>query len=160
MAGGYTMKLPLEERHLRTQEQFLADIAVAMGGFASEKLTFGDVSTGPSSDLETASAMARKIVTRYGMSELGPMTFGKADGAVFLGRDLGSERDYSEDTARKIDAQVHRFIDQAYQAAVKVLTANKKALDAIAKTLMEKETLEQEEFNAILAPFEIKPVTV
>jgi cell division protease FtsH len=161
MAGGYTMKLPLEERHLRTRQQFLTDIAVALGGFVSEKLTFKDVSTGASSDLKEASALARKLVTRYGMSDaMGPMTFGKTDEAVFLGRDLGTEKDYSEDTARRIDAEVRNFIDRAYEAAVKTLTKNKAALVAIATALMEKETLEQEEFNAVLAPFKIEPIAI
>jgi cell division protease FtsH len=161
MAGGYTMKLPLEERHLRTKQQFLSDIAVALGGFVSEKLTFDDVSTGASSDLKEASAMARKLVTRYGMSEeMGPMTFGKTDEAVFLGRELGTEKDYSEDTARRIDAEVRGFIDQAHKAAIKTLTKNKDALAAIANALMEKETLEQDEFNAVIAPFKIEPITV
>ncbi len=160
MAGGYTMKLPLEEKHLPTKSELLADIAVAMGGFASENMMYGEVSTGPSDDLQKASEMARKIVTRYGMSDLGPMTFGNPNQAVFLGREMGAEKDYSEDTAKKIDTQVRELIDSAYKAALKVLTTNKKALQAIAKTLMEKETLEQEEFDALLAPFKIKPIAI
>ncbi len=159
-AGGYTMKLPLEERHLRTKSQFMADIAVALGGFISEKLTFEDVSTGASNDLKEASGLARKLVTKYGMSELGPITFGKADEAVFLGREITVEKDYSEDTARRIDEQVKTFIDRAYAAAEKILTTNKKALKAIAAALIEKETLEQEDFDALLKPFKIKSIPV
>lgn len=160
MAGGYTMKLPLEERHLRTKTQFLADIAVSMGGFVSEKLTFDDVSTGASNDLKEASNMARKMVTRYGMSELGPITFGKDEMHPFLGREIAGEKDYSEDTARRIDGEVSTFMERARSAAEKVLLSNKKALQAIATALMEKETLEQEEFEELLRPFKIKPIAV
>jgi cell division protease FtsH len=160
MALGYTMKLPLEDRHLRTKAQFLADIAMAMGGFVSEKLTFGDITTGASNDLKEATAIAHRMVTRYGMSELGPLTFGKDETHPFLGREVMGEKDYSDDTAKKIDAEVRALIDAAYKAAIKVLTTNKKALQAIAKTLMEKETLEQEDFDALLKPFKIKQIAV
>ncbi len=160
-AGGYTLKLPNEEERLRTRTQFLNDLAVMMGGFVSEKLTFGDVSTGASNDLKQASELARKLVTKYGMSEtLGPMTFGKTEELIFLGREIATEKDYSEETARKIDAEVHGFIARAREVAQKILAANKKALQKIADTLKEKETLEQEEFYAILKPFKIKPVAV
>ncbi len=160
MAGGYTMKLPLEDRHLRTKTQFLADIAMALGGFVSEELTFGDVSTGASNDLKEATALARKLVTRYGMSALGPLTFGKDEMHPFLGREISGDKDYSEDTARRIDQEVRAFIDRANVVAHKVLTSNKKALKVLAAALMEKETLEQEEFNEILKPFKIKPVAI
>ncbi|MEK7608151.1 MAG: ATP-dependent zinc metalloprotease FtsH [Patescibacteria group bacterium] len=161
MAGGYTMKLPLEERRLKTKTQFFADLAVALGGFAAEKLIFGDVSTGASSDLKEASAIARKLVTRYGMSdELGPITFGKTEELMFLGKELGTERNYSESTAQKIDTEVHAFIERAHKAAQKILSTNKKALAAIAEELMKKETLEQEEYNALLRGFKLKQVVV
>jgi cell division protease FtsH len=161
MAGGYTLKLPLEERHLRTKKQFLTDLAVMLGGFISEKLTFGDVSTGASNDLKEASALARKLVTKYGMSEkLGPITFGSTEEMVFLGREITTEKNYSEDMAKKIDDEVSAFIARAYAAANKVLTGKKKILRVIAKKLIEKETLEQEEFAALLKPFKIKPVEV
>ena len=154
------MKLPLEERHLRTKNQFLADIAVALGGFISEKLIFQDVSTGASSDIKEASNIARKLVTRYGMSALGPMTFGTGEEHAYLGREMRGERDYSEETAQRIDAEMREFIDHAYKAAEKVLTVNKDALKKIAETLMEKETLEQDDFDALLVPFKIKQVAV
>ena len=88
-AGGYTMKLPTEDRHLKTRAQFLADLAMMMGGYASEKLTFGDISTGASNDLKQASELARQLVMKYGMSDLGPITFGKNEELLFLGRDIG-----------------------------------------------------------------------
>ncbi len=160
LAGGYTMKLPTEERRLRTRDQFLTDLAVALGGFVSEKLTFGDISTGASNDLKTASFIARQLVTKYGMSGLGPIAFGKSEELLFLGREISTEKNYSEDTAMKIDAEIHGFIDRAHDLAKKILVSNTKALKAIADKLMEKETLEQEDFNEILKPFKIKPLGV
>jgi cell division protease FtsH len=157
-AGGYTMKLPLEEQHLKTRTQFLADLAMMMGGFASEQLTFGDVSTGASNDLKEASDLARRLVTKYGMSDLGPMTFGKSEDAMFLGREIGGDRNYSEKVASEIDEQVHAFLMHAYETAQRVLKANKAALKKLADTLMEKETLEQDEFYAVLKPFKIRPI--
>ncbi len=158
-AGGYTMKLPTEDQHLRTKAQFLTDLAMMMGGYASEKLTFGDISTGASNDLREASELARKLVTKYGMSEsLGPQTFGKTEELIFLGREITAEKNYSEKVAGKIDEEVHNFLSRAYDVAEKILKAHKKALRKIAETLKEKETLEQEEFYALLKPFKIKPV--
>ena len=120
-AGGYTMKLPAEDRHLKTRTQFLADLAMMMGGFASEKLTFGDVSTGASSDLKQASELARQLVMKYGMSDLGPITFGKNEELLFLGRDIGEGRDYSEKVAAEIDVQVRNFLTHAHETAQKIL---------------------------------------
>jgi cell division protease FtsH len=157
-AGGYTLKLPSEDRHLRTKSQFLADLAVMMGGYVSEQLTFSDVSTGASNDLKEASHLARKLVTKYGMSELGPMTFGKTEEMIFLGREITTERDYSEKVAAKIDEETRSFIERAHKVAQDILTKNSRALDAIAAALKEKEVLEQDEFNAILKPFKLKLV--
>jgi len=157
-AGGYTLKLPNEDQHLKTKKQFLAELAVMLGGYVAEALTFGDVSTGASNDLKQASELARKLVTKYGMSELGPMTFGKAEEMIFLGREIAMEKDYSEKTATEIDAQVRTFIARARDVAEKILGTHKKALAKIAETLKEKETLEQEEFNALLKPFKIRPI--
>ncbi len=161
MAGGYTMKLPIEEQRLKTKKQFLADLAMMLGGFVAEKLTFKDVSTGASNDLKEATSLAHDMVTKYGMSEeLGPMTFGNTNEMIFLGREMTTEKNYSEDVAKQIDKEVSSFIGQAHKAATEILTSKKKVLDAIAKKLIEKETLEQEEFAALLAPFKIKPVEV
>ncbi len=157
-AGGYTMKLPNEERRLRTKTQFINEIAMSLGGFIAEKLTFGDVTTGASSDLKQASEIARKLVTKYGMSDLGPTTFGSNEEMVFLGRELGHERNYSEKIAAQIDDEVAKIVERAYNVADKILKQNKKALKKIADVLIEKEVLEQEEFYALLKPFEIKPL--
>jgi cell division protease FtsH len=157
-AGGYTMKLPSEDQHLKTRNQFLADLAMMLGGYASEKLTFGDVSTGASNDLKEASSLARRLVTKYGMSDLGPMTFGKTEEMVFLGREISTEKNYSEKVAAEIDEQVHDFITNAYDTAEKILKSHKAALKKIAQTLIEKETLEQDEFYSLLKPFKIAPI--
>ena len=153
------MKLPNEDVHLKTRAQFLADLAMMMGGYASEKLTFGDISTGASNDLKEASDLARKLVTKYGMSELGPMTFGKTEEMMFLGREISSEKNYSEKVASEIDEEVKKFLMHAYDVAEKVLKSHKAALKKVADTLMEKEVLEQDDFNAVLRPFKIKPIT-
>lgn len=161
MAGGYTMKLPAEEQRLRTRKQFLADLATMLGGFAAEKLIFKDVSTGASNDLKEATSLARKLVTKYGMSErLGPITFGNTDEMVFLGKEMTTEKNYSEEVAKKIDEEVAAFIGKAFSAAEKILASKRKVLETIAKKLMEKETLEQDEFAALLAPFKIKRIEV
>ena len=158
-AGGYTMKSPAEDQHLKTRNQFLADMAMMLGGYVSERLTFGDVSTGASSDLKEASELARRLVTKYGMSELGPVTFGNDEEMMFLGGSISSDRNYSERVASDIDDQVQKFVMHAYETAEKVLKTQKAALKKIADTLMERETLEQDDFYALLKPFKIKPIT-
>ncbi len=160
-AGGYTLKLPEEESHLRTKRQFLADLAVMLGGYISEQSTFGDVSTGASNDLQNASELARRLVTRFGMSEkLGPITYGKTEELVFLGREIATEKNYSEKIAATIDDEVRSFIDYAILLARKIITTRKSTLKAIAQKLIEKETLEREEFDALIKGFKLKPVSV
>ena len=160
-AGGYTLKLPTEELHLRSRTQFLTDIAVALGGYVAEKMIFGDMSTGASSDLKEASRVARALVTQFGMSEkLGPQTFGETQELVFLGKEISHERNYSESMAAKIDEEVKVFIDHAYDLTKKIIGSRKRVLDAIAKALIEKETLEQEEFNKIVGGFKLKPLGI
>ena len=157
-AGGYTLNLPMEDRSLKTKSQFLADLAMMMGGYVSEKIVFKDVTTGASNDLEKASELARNLVTKYGMSEkLGPMAFGKSGGHVFLGRDMMAEKEYSEEVAAKIDTEVEGFINNAYKTAHKVISSNRKALSAVADALIKKEVLEHEEFYKIVKPFKLKP---
>lgn len=161
MAGGYTLKLPIEERRLRTKSQFLSELTVMMGGFVAEKLKFSDVTTGASNDIKEASELARRLVTKYGMSEkLGPLAFGNSEEMVFLGREIATEKNYSDKTATAIDEEISGFIKHAFELAQKIIKTQKKALDMIAKTLLEKETLEQEEFYNILKPFKIKPLSV
>jgi cell division protease FtsH len=159
-AGGYTMKLPVEERRLKTRKQFLADLAMMFGGYAAEKIMFKDISTGASSDLREATDLTKSLVTKYGMSNLGPITFGKTEELIFLGREISTEKDYSEETAKKIDEEIKKIIDWAYNTAISILQKNKKVLNKIASVLMEKETLEQEEFYEILKPFKLKPIDI
>ena len=149
-AGGYTMAVPSEDRTLHTDQYFLDELAVLLGGYASEKLIFGNLTTGPSNDLERATQMARNMVTRYGMSKLGARTFGKKDELIFLGREMHEDRNYSEETARSIDAEVSRFIDEAFNRATAVLKEKRVVLDRIANTLLEKETIEKDEFDALV----------
>ncbi len=160
LAGGYTLKLPLEERHLRTKSQFLADLAVAFGGYVAETTVFGDISTGSSSDIRSATEMAKDMVTNYGMSDLGPRTFGKTEEMVFLGREISTEKDYSEEVGNKIDEAVNGFIKKTLDAARSIVVKNRNALDKIAHVLVEKETLEKEEFYAIIESFHLKPIAI
>ena len=149
-AGGYTLSVPTEDRGLHSYKYFLDELAVFLGGYASEKLTFDDVTTGPSNDLERATQMARSIVTRYGMSTLGPRTFGKKEELVFLGREMHEERNYSEKTAQEIDQAVSKLVSEAYDRAREILTDKKETLKKIADALLEKEILEKEAFDAIV----------
>ncbi|MFA5084105.1 MAG: ATP-dependent zinc metalloprotease FtsH [Candidatus Paceibacterota bacterium] len=161
LAGGYTLKLPIEERRIKTKSQFLAELAVLFGGYISESIIYNDISTGAASDLKQATDLAKNLVTRYGMSEkLGPRTFGKTEEMIFLGREITTEKDYSEELARKIDGEVDALIERSIKAAKKILSSNKKALDAIAKTLLQKESIEFEEFNKIIRDFKIQPIKV
>ena len=155
-AGGYTLSAPEKDRRLLSRNYFLDELVVLVSGYVSEKLKFGDVTTGASNDLERATAMARNMVTRYGMSDLGPRTFGHKEELVFLGREISEERNYSEKTAEEIDKQVSQFMRIAYETAEKLLNDKKDVLEKIVAVLLEKETIEQEEFNAIVGI--VKPV--
>lgn len=148
-AGGYTLSVPTEDRNLRTRAYYVDELAVLLGGYAAEKLVFHDITTGPSNDLERATHLARGMVTRYGMSQLGPRTFGKKEELVFLGREISEERDYSNETAEKIDQEVSSLIQSAFETATKILSEKRETLNLIATTLLEKETLEKEEFDAL-----------
>jgi len=160
-AGGYTLKLPTEDVHLKTKTQFISDLAVMMGGFSAEEIMFKDVSTGASNDLQVASELARRLVTKFGMSEkLGPITFGKTQELIFLGREIATEKNYSEKTATQIDEEVKKFIERAYTAAKKIITSRKNVLEAIAKKLMTEETIEREEFDKLIKGFRLKPLTI
>ncbi len=124
--GGYTLKLPVEDSYLRTKSQFMADLAVLLGGYVSEQKTFNDVSTGASNDLQIASDLARKLVTKFGMSEkLGPVTYGKVEELIFLGREIATEKNYSEKTAGEIDGEVKIFINKALATAKKRLNTSR-----------------------------------
>ena len=147
--GGYTLAVPSEDKHLHSKSYFVDELAVLLGGYSSEKNIFGDVTTGASNDLERATQIARKLVTRYGMSNLGPRTFGKKEELIFLGREISEERDYSETTAQDIDHEVSTFIKKASETAEKIINEKKCVLDLIAKTLLEKETIEKDEFEKL-----------
>ena len=150
-AAGYTLKLPLEDRHLHSKNEFLADMAVLMGGYAAEKIVFKELTTGASDDLRKATDLARLLVTEYGMSEkFGPIAFGESDEMIFLGRDFGSEKNYSESVAQEIDKEVKNFLFTAYDTAKKIIAQRRKKLKEIAERLIEKETIERDEFNAIM----------
>ncbi|RLC35086.1 MAG: cell division protein FtsH [Candidatus Nealsonbacteria bacterium] len=149
-AAGYTLKLPTQERRLKTRSEFLSDLATLLGGYTAEKLVFGEITTGAANDLEKASALARKLVKEYGMSDkLGPVAFGEKEELVFLGKELGEQRNYSEEVAAQIDEEVSRFIKNAQATAKKILKKKRKMLDKIAETLTEKETIEREEFERL-----------
>lgn len=151
-AGGYTLKLPTEERHLYTRSHFLDDLAVSLGGYTAEKLVFDELTTGASDDLKKATTIARNLVTRFGMSEkVGPISLDDREEMVFLGREMGTERHYSEDTAKIIDAEVKRLMDAAFKTAKDILTKRRAKLDEIAEILIERETIEKEEFEALMA---------
>jgi len=160
-AGGYTMKLPLEENRLKTKKQFMAELATMMGGYVSEQIMFKDISTGASNDLKEASALSRRLVTKYGMSEvIGPVVFANGEESVFLGRELHNEHRPSEATCAKIDGEVSAFLHGAEDLAKKVIISRKKVLDAIAERLLEIETIEQDEFNSIIKKFDLKPLAI
>jgi len=150
-AGGYTLKMPLEDRRLQTRKQFLAELAILLGGYTAEKIYLGDISTGAANDLKEASELARKLVTQFGMSDkLGPITFGKTEEMIFLGREISTEKNYSEETAEKIDKEVTRLIKDAQKRAEKLLKEYKNQMDVLVKTLLEKEVLEKEEFEKLM----------
>jgi len=152
MALGYTMPIPEEDRYLRRRSKFKDELAGLLGGRAAEEIVFGDVTTGAANDLEKATKLARAMVTQYGMSEkLGPMTFGQKEELIFLGKEIAEQRDYSEEVARKIDEEVRALIEEAYRRAKEILTTYRDKLDALARRLIEVETLEGAEIEAILA---------
>lgn len=157
-AGGYTMSVPTEDKRLHSRAHFIDELAVLLGGYVSESETFGDVTTGASNDLERVTRMARDMVMRYGMSSLGPRTFGKKEELVFLGKEISEEKDYSEQTAISIDKAVSSFVNSAKEASQKIIRDKKDVLDKIAKTLLKKEIIEKEEFDEIMG-FEAEKIT-
>ncbi|MFA5993778.1 MAG: ATP-dependent zinc metalloprotease FtsH [Parcubacteria group bacterium] len=149
-AGGYTLSAPAKDKRLLSKNYFIDELSVLLGGYVSEKIRFGDVTTGASNDLERATNMARSLVTRYGMSDLGPRTFGHKQEMVFLGKEMHEEKNYSEKTAEDIDKQVSKFIADAYIVAEKIILEKKAVMEELVARLIEKETMEQEEFNTIM----------
>ena len=157
LAAGYTLKMPSEERKIRTKSEFLSEMAVFLGGYCAELVKFKEITTGASNDLEKASDMARRLVKEYGMSSLGPVSFSERDDMVFLGREISESRNYSEKVAAQIDKEVAKFIKGAQTQAMATLAKNVKLLDKVAQTLIEKETIEKEEFEQLMGQPAKKP---
>ena len=166
-AGGYTMMLPKEEHDYKTKAQLLADIRVSLGGRIAEALVLGDISTGASGDLQTVTSTARSMVMRWGMSDtLGPIVFGEQQEQVFLGKNIGHERNFSEEVASKIDVEVHQIVDEAYRDVEKLLTDNMDFLHNMANALLEEETIDStavenlHKYGTTKAPDETEAPTV
>jgi cell division protease FtsH len=152
MALGYTMALPQEDRYLQSKTEFEDKIAGLLGGNVAERLIFGDTTTGASNDIEKATDLARRMVTEFGMSDkLGPLSFGKRDELVFLGREIGEQRNYSDEVAKTIDEEVRAIIDKAYERATEVLTTHKDKLIALAEKLVAEETVDSDAFEALFS---------
>ena len=152
MALGYTMAMPMEDRYLQSKTEFEDKIAGLLGGNAAERLVFGDTTTGASNDIEKATDLARRMVTEWGMSDkLGPLAFGKRDEMIFLGREIGEQRNYSDDVAKLIDEEVRALIENGYVRATQVLAENKTRLLALADKLVAEETVETDEFEKLFS---------
>ncbi len=158
MAGGYVLSLPEDDRMFMRASEFMDQITVALGGRVAEEVVFGDVTDGAVDDLEKATKMARAMVTRFGMSEeLGPMVFGKRNELIFLGKEIGEQRNYSEETAEIIDREVQRIVHQAYNKAKEIVTRYRNKLDEIAQRLIEEEVIEAAELEAMFRDVEAAP---
>jgi len=150
MAAGYTLILPKTEKRIKTKSEFQAELSVLLAGYITEKIVFNELSTGASNDLEKASLIARALVTKYGMSSLGPIVFGKRESMPFLGWEEETEKNYSENTAIKIDKETEMFINEAVAQSIKVIKQKRNLLNKIAKVLIERETIEKQEFDQIM----------
>lgn len=149
-AGGYTLKLPLEERRLQSKKEFLDDIAMSLGGYVAEQMVFGDITTGPSNDLQVATNLARAMVTRWGMSEeIGPIALESDDGRTMFGQGV-NDKEYSERVSALIDSEVSKIMNEAFAKAKSILSEKRATLDIIARKLVEVETLEQAEYNELI----------
>lgn len=152
-AAGYTLKLPIEDRKMHTRSEFIADLAVMLGGHTAEQEIFGQVTTGASNDLMKATKLARALVTQFGMSTtFPPRTFGEKEELIFLGKEIHERRDYSEKVAEQIDAEVNELLTAAQKTAKQIITKQRATLDRIAHTLLEKESIERAEFEALVGP--------
>jgi len=150
MAAGYTIQMPSEEKKIKTKSEFLAELAVLLGGYCAEKLIFKEITTGAANDLKRASELARKLVTKFGMSDLGPITFGETEELVFLGKQISEQRNYSEEVATRIDQEIAKFLIEAQKTATGILDKRSETLNKIAKVLIKKETIEREEYEKIV----------
>ncbi len=150
IALGYTLQLPLQDRYLITKDEVLDQITVMLGGRVAEEMVFSELTSGAHNDLERATELAKRMVCEYGMSNLGPRTFGKRDRQIFLGKDIAELKDYGEETADAIDKEIRSIIDECYKRARDLISQNKEKLISIAKELIEKETLEGEDLEKLL----------
>jgi cell division protease FtsH len=152
MALGYTMPLPEEDHLLYSKNKFKDELAGLLGGRVAEEEVFGDITTGASNDLERVTKLARTMVTQYGMSdELGPQTFGEKEEMMFLGREIGEQRNYSEEVAESIDREVRSLVDEAYGRAREILRSHRNKLDEVAHYLLDNETMDAQAFQAVFA---------
>ncbi len=151
MAGGYTLTLPKEEQHFKTKSEFIGDIATLLGGYCAEELIFNEVTTGASNDLQISSEIARNLVKDYGMSSLGPITYGIKQKLAYLKTEYSENQNYSEKIAEKIDEEIQNIVKEAKTKATRILAEKRPLLEKIAKILIEKETIEREEFEALIA---------
>ncbi len=149
-AAGYTLKMPMKEKSIMSKAEFMAEISILLGGFTAEKIIYNETTTGASNDLEKASKYARKLVKKYGMSSLGPISYGGEREHVFLGEEISEEKNYSEEIAAKIDREISKIIKAAEKKAGEVISKNKDKLEKLAKVLIDKETIEKEEFEKIM----------
>jgi cell division protease FtsH len=151
-ALGYTISLPTEDKFLTTRAELADTLAMTLGGRAAEEIAFSEITTGAANDLEKVTATAKQMVMRFGMSEkLGPRTFGHDQSLPFLGREFSAEPDYSDEIAREIDDEIRRIVEEAHQTARAVLTERREYLDRLSRLLLEHETIERDEFEALLA---------
>jgi len=158
MALGVTMQLPEDDKHTVTKDYLETQLAILMGGRIAEEIFLKQMTTGAGNDIERASDLARKMVCEYGMSRLGPLTFGKKEEQIFLGREIAQHRDFSEETARQIDAEVRNFVDEAYKSAYDVLNNNQDIMHRMATALLERETIDANEIRAIIEGKELPPL--
>jgi cell division protease FtsH len=160
-AGGYTLALPLEDKHYATRTELMENVVFLLGGRAAEAIVLKEISTGARNDLERATKLVRTMITEYGMSEeLGPMTFGHGHAEqVFLGRDISRDKNYSEKVAAEIDREMKTMIDLCYRRAEEIITTHLDELNRVTNALLERETLEAEEFEQLLASVDEQPNT-
>jgi cell division protease FtsH len=158
MALGVTMQLPVDDRHNYYKNYLETQIAILMGGRIAEEMFLNVMSTGAGNDIERATDMARKMVCEWGMSELGPLTFGKKEEQIFLGREIAQHRDYSEDTAIKIDQEVRKLVNSGYNTAKQILAGNRDTLEKMARALIEREVLDANEIKLLVDGKELPPV--
>jgi cell division protease FtsH len=157
-ALGYTMVMPLDDKYSTTRNEMLDQLAYAMGGRVAEELVFHDPTTGASNDIEKATGLARKMVTQFGMSErVGAIKLGSDNGEVFLGRDMGHQRDYSEGVAGVVDEEVRRFVETAHDEAWEILVEHRQVLDDLVLNLLERETLNKDDLAVIFQPVQKRP---